>query len=130
MNAESRDLASLAAEVEKNYSSRFVGKFPYKDCYAIQKTYPKQAASIIPDLDEYFSFIAGYSSTATNLGTRSKDELRNAVPRLRTSFFDKHPEYAAIKMAIAQSEALSRKMDIADELRQDLVVIMGRLTSE
>ncbi len=130
MNADSRDLTSLAEEVEKHYGSGFVGKFPYKDCYALQKMYPKQTANIIPDLDEYFSFIAGYSSSATRLSSRSKDELRYAVPKLRRSFFDKHPEYAAIKVAIAQSETLSRRMDVVDELRRDLVVIMERLASE
>jgi hypothetical protein len=127
MNSDNGGLKSLALEVERRYGSDFVGRFPYKDCYALQKAYPKQTASIIPDLDEYFSFIAGYSSSAIRLGTRSEDELRNAVPKLRRSFFEKHPEYAEIKEAIGQMEVLHHKMQVADELRQDLVTIMERL---
>jgi hypothetical protein len=80
--------------------------------------------SIVPDLDEYFSFIAGYSSSATRLNERSKDELRRAVPELRRSFFDKNPQYALLKDVIDDEEALSRQINIADELRLDLIIIM------
>jgi hypothetical protein len=121
------DVKSLGEDVERRYDSYFKGKFPYDDCYALQKVNPNLTANIIPDLDEYFSFIAGYSSSATKLSVRSKDELRDAVPKLRRSFFDKHPEYRPMEEAIARSETLSRKMHVADELRRDLIAIMERL---
>jgi hypothetical protein len=111
----------LAEKIEKRYRNDLVGKFPYKDCYSLQKKYPKQMTSIVPDLDEYFSFIAGYSSSATRLNERSKDELRRAVPELRRSFLDKNPQYALLK---DDEEALSRQINIADELRLDLIIIM------
>lgn len=127
MNDDNGKYQSLAAEVEERYGSEFVGKFPYKDCYAIQKMYPKQAASLIPDLDEYFSFIAGYSSSASRLSARSGEELRNAIPKLKRSFFEKHPEYRPLEGAIAQTTMLSRKMKVADEVREKLITIMERL---
>jgi hypothetical protein len=127
MDSDIKDVKSLAEAVERRYTSSFTGKFPYNDCYALQKMFPKLTAAIIPDLDEYFSFIAGYSSSATRMSTRSMAELRNAVPKLRKSFFDKHPAYEPLREAMAQTETLSRKMCTADELRRDLVAIMERV---
>lgn len=127
MSGKNGDLKSLAAEVQKRYENDFVGKFPYKDCYALQKAYPQQTASLIPDLDEYFSFIAGYGSSATRLSARPVDELRNAVSKLNRSFFDKHPAYGPLEGAIAQTATLSRRMRVADELRRDLIRIIERI---
>jgi hypothetical protein len=86
-------------------------------------------ANIIPDLDEFFSFIAGYCSSATRLGARPSDEIQNAIAVLKKSFVDKHPGYGPIGEAMDQTETLSRKMRVADELRRKLIVIMEQLDS-
>ena len=127
MDSDIINIKSLAEEVERRYENDFKGGFPYNDCYALQKMNPKLTRSIIPDLDEYFGFIAGYSSSATRLNARSGEELRKAVQNLKRSFFDKHPEYNPLKDAIAETMTLSRKMHVADELRRNLVIIIDRL---
>lgn len=127
MGGNTIDVKLLAEDVQRRYAADFKGQFPYKDCYALQKTSPKLTESLIPDLDEYFSFIAGYSSSATRLDARSKNELHDAVSKLKRSFFDKHPNYRPLGEAIAQTVTLSRKIQVADELRRDLITIIERL---
>jgi YxiJ-like protein len=120
---------TLAKEVESRYRNELRTKFPYADCYKLQRIRPDLTAGLIPDLDMYLGFIAGYNSSATTLSERSQEELRKAIPKLTKSFFDTYPEYRPLERIIvpAEFDALSRRLHVADALRRDLVVLMERL---
>ena len=120
------DTKALAQKVEARYNGDFKKKFPYEDCYKLQRKSPLTTASLIPDLDAYFSFIAGYSSGATSLSERPLGELRNAVVKLKNSFFDTHPQYKPLEKLIVPTDTGTLHLDlrVADELRRDLVAIM------
>jgi hypothetical protein len=57
---ESDTLHKIALRVEERFKNASASKFPYQDCYHLQKAYPALKKGLIPDLDCYFSFIAGY----------------------------------------------------------------------
>jgi hypothetical protein len=84
---------------------------------------------LIADLDIFFSFIAGYSSSATGLENRTRDELVKAIPKLKRSFFEAYPQYKTLEELIArpENEALQHDLRVADQLRSALVVLMEQL---
>jgi hypothetical protein len=49
----------LAQKLERLYEREFIHRFPHQDCYKLQKIRPRMAHWLVPDLDGYFSFIAG-----------------------------------------------------------------------
>jgi hypothetical protein len=117
----------LGQRIEEQYRQKLLKqKFPYKDCYKLQEKYPQLKSGFIPDLDHYFSFIAGYSSSASRLGKRPLSELRTAVRKLENSFFVAHPKYAFITNELSgeQLPSLTGQLRITDELRLELVAIM------
>jgi hypothetical protein len=120
---------SLAKEVERCYQLEFLHPFPYKDCYRLQRLKPDLTSHLIPHLDLFFSFIAGYSSSATRLRNRTQHELRTAIPKLKRSFFDVHPEYKSLAKLITPSDtpALHHELHLADQLRFKLVELMQPL---
>jgi YxiJ-like protein len=120
---------ALAQAVETHYNSGFGKKFPYEDCYKLQRENPPLTDGLVPDLDMYFSFVAGYSCNANSLGDRPLEELRNAIPKLKKSFFDAYPRYKPLTEFItaANTPALYLRLQAADDLRRDLVTIMEKL---
>lgn len=106
-----------AQDVESLCARQFWGKFPYKDCYKLQKLKPRITHGLIPDLDLYLAFIAGYSSSATRLAERPREEIRKAIPKLKLSFFEKHPVYKPLKKLInaRDTPSLSKYLRVANE---------------
>jgi len=121
-----------SSRVESLFKTEFIGKFPYDDCYKLQKQNPFLTKSLIPDLDIYFSFIAGFSSSATRLTKRSLDELQKAIPRLKMSFFDMYPSYVALRELInpTNTKKLYRDLHIADALRSSLIELIESVIEE
>jgi len=125
----SSEIIAKAQKVESQYRNEFKHPFPYGDCRKLHKLKPQFSDGFIPDLDLYLSFIAGYSSSATGLDQRPLDEIRNAIPRLKKSFFETHRRYKPLEELITDTETpwLHHELQMADELRLDLVSIMERL---
>jgi YxiJ-like protein len=125
-----RDRANtLAEEIERCYEERFKNKFPYDDCYKLQRENPSIGTGLIPDLDSYLSFIAGYSSSATTLVHRPVEELRKAISRLKRSFFEVNPRYKSLERLITlrDTAVLYTELQVANALRRDLLVLMEPL---
>jgi hypothetical protein len=123
---KSRD-SKLAQELERLYEREFLHKFPYQDCYKLQKLHPRVARALVPDLDLYFSFIAGYGSSATTLHRRSKVELRAALPKLKRSFYEACPKYNRLAKYITDSETptLFHDLEVSDRLRFGLATLIA-----
>jgi hypothetical protein len=119
----------LAASLEERYKTCLKVGFPYKDCRKLHRQNPSLTDRFIPDLDMYFSFIAGYTSSATSLAARPREEIRKAIPRLRLSFFETHPEYGPLQPFLTPQDCgtLYAKLHAADEMRHDLLTIMESL---
>jgi hypothetical protein len=124
-----RDFDALAKDVEQRYATELRRPFPYKDCYKLRKLQPRVARDLIPDLDMFFSFVAGYSSSATELNNRPAAELRAAIPKLQKSFFDTAPRYRKLRKYITPRDTpdLHKELRVTNDLRQSLVILMGRL---
>jgi hypothetical protein len=118
-----------AQELEILFRQEFIHNFPYPDCRKLQKLHPRIARQLVPDLDMYFSFIAGYSSSATRLDQRPQRELRAAVPKLRRSFSDWYPRYKQLAMLITDvnTPLLSHDLKVADQLRGGLLTFITEL---
>lgn len=123
------NMSELPERLEEHYKTELLGKFPLDDCRKLQIKEPVLKRELIPDLDSYFSFIAGYCSSATRLSRRPIGELRQAIPRLKRSFFDTYPQYAQVADSISAAEtpALFELMRASDSARRDLIRIMETL---
>jgi hypothetical protein len=127
ISQESND--RLAASLEERYETCLKVPFPYKDSRKLHRQHPALGSGFIPDLDMYFSFIAGYCSSATSLAERPREEIRKAIPILRLSFFETHPEYRPLQSVITSQDyaVLHARLQAADEMRHDLLTIMESL---
>lgn len=123
------DIEALASELEARYRQELVGRFPYQDCYKIQELRPSESKGFIPDLDMYSSYIAGFSSSATSLAERPIVQLQNALPQLKKSFWEAHPQYKSLADLVtpAETPVLFKRLQVADGLRLGLVKIIEHL---
>ncbi len=104
-------------------------RFPYEDCRYLHKKFPSVTDGLIPDLDMYFAFIAGFSSSASRLHERPYSQVSDAIPRLRLSFFEVNPQYKPLakELRAAPCKRLLEDMRVYDRARIDLLTIMKSL---
>jgi hypothetical protein len=119
----------LAQSLELLYEREFIHKFPYQDCFKLQKHHPRIAHALVPDLDMYFSFVAGYASSATRLEQRPRTELRAALPKLKRSFYEAYPRYKRLAKYISggNTPALFRDLEVSDSLRLGLATLITEI---
>jgi hypothetical protein len=117
----------LDEEIEHLYRSEFGRGFPYRDCRLIATQCGIDAAVLIPDLDTYFSEIAGFSSSATRLHLRTPEQLRRGKYWLSKSFFARYPSLSPCEASISEAitHELWRRLQVADELRQGLLRLLN-----
>jgi hypothetical protein len=112
--------------IEAMYRSSFSGGFPYKDCIWLANHLHLPSEELIPDLDLYFGDIAGYSSSASRLLSRSYAELQTAEKILAKDFFQRFPELEVVRHHIGSEHTpdLFLRMDIAEGLRLALLQLL------
>ncbi|SRR6266567_8095597 len=100
--------------------------FPYEDCRTLMRSDRGRFNSLVPALDLYMSFIAGYSLSAANLGEGGGQELSLAIAKLQRSFFDNYPEYLPLVPSITEetTPALNLQLKTCDEIRWSLIELM------
>ncbi len=92
--SESEDLLSELDQLDR----RDRGPFPYDDCRTVKaKDTEGVFAHLIPDLDVYFSEIAGYRSSGKRILGWSEEKLDEARRRLTRTFFERYPMYIALR---------------------------------
>jgi|SRR6185437_9235460 len=121
-----------AVEVENIYKTRFLVPFPYADCRWLISHENQQAESLIPELDMYFSVIAGYSSSATRLGERPATVLRRAREVLSLDLFETYPSLRLYRELITeqQTPTLYAHLQIAEQMRLGLLEIIETISLE
>lgn len=122
---------SIENRIEALYEASFDGPFPYEDCREIAKLLGRSTEDLIPELDWYFSNIAGYSSSATRLRNRSPEELRDAARILSKDFFQYFPEEEAYRGLIdpVQTPRLHKRLIASEELRVRLLELLREYSS-
>jgi hypothetical protein len=113
-------------QLEEIYVTHFRGSFPYADCRWLASHEGQPVEDLIPELDMYFSNIAGYSSSASRLGERPASVLRKARKTLALNFFETYPSCERYSGLITSEKTpkLYEQMRIAEQLRLELLEIL------
>jgi hypothetical protein len=114
-------------QIEMLYRSEFGGGFPYHDCYLLADSMGLPREDLIPELDLYFSQIAGYVSSASRLGSRSPAEIEKALQVLGKDFFQVFPHLQFLQDRINEEETpdLFRRMRAVEEMRSRLLHLLA-----
>ncbi len=121
-----RDLVSQAEQLGALYKQSFQGRFPYDDIRELFRKAGNAYEGFIPDLDLYFSTIAGYCSWGKRILNWKAEQRQKALAYASQSFFDRHAEYKPLLPFIEESE-LRTQLDLTDEMRTTLVRLLTSL---
>lgn len=75
------------------FSNVLNAPFPYPGCKELLNMEGEKIENLIPDLDLYFSNIAGYYSSIKRVSKWPHEKIAEASKHLDQTFFEKHPEY-------------------------------------
>lgn len=100
--------------------------FPYEGCRTVMARNSGEYEGLIPDLDLYFSTIAGYASAASRISSWDANRLQRARNDLACSFFELHPEYELLTREIDDDIApdLAEQLRFHEELRTRLLALV------
>ncbi len=103
-------------------------RFPIEGCRALVALRFKQD-DLVPNLDVYFSTIAGYASSAATISTWAQERVERARDDLASSFLERYPDYEALFRDINDSTApdLAWRLDLYEELRTKLLELIRRM---
>jgi hypothetical protein len=119
-------------QIERLYTSRLAGPFPYAECRWLVDQEEQRDSGLVPELDHYFSSIAGYSSSASRLMERSSEALRTARNTLAKDCFEMYPDLQRYKNLITpeQTPVLYDWIRITEQLRLGLLGILETVANE
>jgi len=105
------------------------GPFPYAGCRKLYALVGEEAKDLIPDLDLYFSGLAGYCSRGSRIVKMSAREISHAKKTANKSFFEVHPKYDSLRVFITEAGTpdLFRCLDLYKQMRVTLLEILDRL---
>ncbi len=106
--------------------------FPYAGCRTLIRDAGKAYEGLIPDLDLYFSDIAGYCSWGRAILKWPKKKLSEAGDKLDKSFFEKHPHYQSLQPAVSETGTpdLYESLKLYEKMRGNLLNLFSELLSE
>jgi hypothetical protein len=99
--------------------------FPYAGCRKLYALVGEEAKNLIPDLDLYFSDLAGYCSRGSRIVKMSARETSHAKKTASKSFFEIHPKYNSLRVFITETGTpdLFRELDLYEQMRVALLQI-------
>ena len=118
---------ALAQQIKERFNREFRHPFPTEDVEKLRLVDSKNLEQLHGELDLYFSFIAGYASSADRLARRSRAELITTRKYLSQSFFEKHGSLIVYRDAITQefTARLFQELLTADKLRHELLAAIN-----
>jgi hypothetical protein len=127
-----KTLEEAADDLLHTYEEEFRMPFPYADCRKLRREGGDRYEGLIPDLDMYFSDIAGYCSWGKRILKWPKEKVLEVRERLSKSFFEKHPQYKPLEAMITESNtpSLYTRLIACEKLRLKLLEILTRLLTE
>jgi hypothetical protein len=96
------NIEQLIADMTSRFRRDHEQKFPYEGCRKVAALTGAKLADLIPDLDAYFSTIAGYCSWGAEIIDWPAPEVADAESKISQSFFERHAEYSSIKEVISK----------------------------
>ena len=103
--------------------------FPYADCRRAAALAFIPLKHLIPDLDLYFSDLAGYCSWGVRILSWSPEKVSTVRKHISKSFFEKHPQYRCLLEAVPVEKAPALLADLAlhEEMRRTLIQLLDGL---
>ena len=132
-SAESHfEAVARAIRLADTYEDDGCVPFPYVDCRWLRREFDADLESLIPDLDMWRMDICGFASSGQRLLKLPIEEILSARGLMSLSFFEKHPEYAWLKMHITQSNTpdLFERIAWCDETRAELASLLDFMLRE
>ena len=121
-------IGDLPAELDALGKSE-VRPFPYEACRSVQRDDPRYA-ELIPDLDNYFSELAGYRSWGRRILTWPEEKIDDVRRRLQVSFGERLPAYRDLPTLSADRSALGKALETAERTRTLLLALLDELQAE
>ena len=114
-------------DIETLTRDELYGKFPYEDCHWLRNN-TAAGEELIPDLDIYFSDIAGFSSSASRLAERHIEQLEAYWPSMQLNFFEKFPQHKPLQEKINETDTptLARELRSAEIVRLELLPLIHK----
>lgn len=118
-----------APEIEQTYQSLLRRDFPHQECRLLRKKQDFDIEAFTNDLRVYWTSIAGFASSATRLAYRAQLQLYWGKQALAHSFFERHPEYAALEKNITEKKTpkLREQINLYEEQRKSLLLLLKQL---
>lgn len=125
-------LEELADRLARFHQETRSTPFPYEGCRRLLRETPGAHEDLIPDLDLYFSNIAGYCSWGRRILKWPKEKREEAKNGLSLSFVEKYPKYTPLMVRITETSTpdLFREMMLHENIRKELLGIIDRLASQ
>ena len=117
--AQTERLTSIYREIARS-------SFPYDEVRKLLREHGTSSDELIPDLDLYFSTLAGYCSWGKRLLMWDDEKVQEARAYVALGFFDRHPEYEWLGPLIRRSN-LIKQLGTYDELRKGLFTLLVAL---
>lgn len=121
-------IGDLLAELDAMGKSE-VRPFPYEDCRSLQREDPRYAA-LIPDLDSYFSELAGYRSWGRRILAWPESKVEDVRRRLEMPFGERFAAYRDLQASSAEVSELRKALETAERTRTLLLALLDQVQSE
>lgn len=124
-----KSIQEMIRELQSSYQEACGVSFPYDGSRHLLQEVGGSYEDLIPDLDMYFSTIAGYCSWGERILKWPPEKIVEAQNRIAVSFFEKHPQYKPFEVAITESETpdLFAQMASYERMRTRLLELLDRL---
>jgi hypothetical protein len=117
------NLVAQAERLATLYKRSSESAFPYEKVRNLLQKAGVSSTSLIPDLDLYFSTLAGYCSWGKRLLTWDDEKVKKAKAYTTQGFFERHPEYSSLLPLIEKSD-LYHELEIYEEMRTALLALL------
>lgn len=106
-----------------------VRPFPYEACRLLQRD-DRRYATLIPDLDSYFSELAGYRSWGRRILGWPDEKIEHVRRWLERSFNERFPVYRHMQVSSADRSVLREALEIAERTRTVLLRLLDEIQAE
>ena len=117
------NLITQAEWLASLYKKSSESAFPYQKVRELLQKAGISSSNLVPDLDLYFSTLAGYCSWGKRLLTWDDETVKTAKAYATQGFFERHPEYGSLLPFIDQSD-LNQELNIHEEMRTALLALL------
>jgi hypothetical protein len=129
---EEKSLQDLAKGLAYLLKKDMEKPFPYSDCRKAAALVGLRPGDVIPDLDVYFSELAGYCSWDGRILKWPPQKIATVRKQISKPFFERHAQYRVLQRVISEAETpdLVRDLALHEEMRNTLIAVLEQLQRE